>query len=296
MDKLSIRNYLVVAVAGMFCWLNANIVSAQTATDLNCSNCVGWFEFTPSVQGHLIAQVNSIDQNRSDVAALEARVVALEALVATLQAGIVPNLGTYLRIGTHNGQPAALFEAVNVMVVNGTGSTGGATNGVGNLIVGYDEFDGEPDDNKSGSHNLVVGDQHNYSSFGGLVAGRQNSVLAAGATVSGGQNNTASGHTSSVSGGARNTASGDWSSVSGGADDVASGIVASVSGGQNNTASGFVSSVSGGNSNAASGSWSSVSGGSANTAGGESSSVSGGGARVAAGVFDWVAGALLEER
>jgi hypothetical protein len=251
MDRLYIRNYFVVAVAGVFCWLNAGVVSAQTATNLNCSNCVGWFEFTPSVQGHLIAQVNSIDQNRSDVAALEARVVALEALVATLQAGIVPNLGTYLRIGTHNGQPAALFEAVNVMVVNGTGSTGGATNGVGNLIVGYDEFDGEPDDNKSGSHNLVVGDQHNYSSFGGLVAGRQNSVLAAGATVSGGQNNTASG---------------------------------------------FVSSVSGGNSNAASGSWSSVSGGSANTAGGESSSVSGGGARVAAGVFDWVAGALFEER
>ncbi len=33
MDSLYIRNYLVVAAAGMFCLLNANIVSAQTATD-----------------------------------------------------------------------------------------------------------------------------------------------------------------------------------------------------------------------------------------------------------------------
>ncbi len=35
------RNYFLVAVAGMFCWLNTSIVAAQTATDLNCSNCVG---------------------------------------------------------------------------------------------------------------------------------------------------------------------------------------------------------------------------------------------------------------
>ena len=295
MDRLY-RNYFVVAVAGMFCLLNASIVSAQTATDLNCSNCVGWFEFTPSVRGHLIAQVNSIDQNRSDVAALEARVVALEALVATLQAGIVPNLGTYLRIGTHNGQPAALFEAVNVMVVNGTGSTEGATNGLGNLMVGYDEFFGGPDDNKGGSHNLVVGRAHNYSSFGGFVAGFHNSVLAEYATVSGGSGNTAQGLRSSVSGGRDNAASESWSSVSGGRDNAASGIWSSVSGGVGNTAEGPFASVSGGHENTASGPRSSVSGGEANTASGQQSSVSGGSNRDALFLHDWVAGALFQEQ
>ena len=240
MDSLY-RNYMVVAVAGMFCLLNTSIVSAQTATDLNCVGCVGpgevapdtvgWFSFSPSARNFLTNQAN-------DVNALVARVEELEALVATLQAGIVPNLGTYLRIGTHNGRPAALFEAVNVMVVNGTGSTEGATNGVGNLIVGYDEFLGSPDDNKSGSHNLVVGPEHNYSSVGGFVAGRANNILGGSATVSGGFFNTASGGRSSVSGGSFNTASGLAPSVSGGRTGTASGLASSVSGGSGRTAPG----------------------------------------------------------
>ncbi len=266
MDRQYNCNFFVVAVAGMFCWLNTSIVSAQTATNLNCSNCVGWFEFTPSVRTHSIAQVNSIDQNRSDVAALEARVEALEALVATLEAGIVPNLGIYLRIDETNPQrPTAWFEAVNVMVVNGTGTTAGTTNGLGNLIVGYDEFDGEPDDNKSGSHNLVVGMGHNYSSFGGFVAGRDNTASGRFSSVSGGRSNTASGRFSSVSGGNGNTASGQHSSVSGGAGNTALGSASSVSGGQINTALGSASSVSGGFT------------------------------RAAPGQFDWRAGASFQE-
>ena len=41
MDSLNIRNYLLVVVAGMFCLLNASVVSAQTATNLKCNWCVG---------------------------------------------------------------------------------------------------------------------------------------------------------------------------------------------------------------------------------------------------------------
>ena len=41
MDRLYIRSYFVVAAVGMFCLLSASVVLAQTATDLNCSNCVG---------------------------------------------------------------------------------------------------------------------------------------------------------------------------------------------------------------------------------------------------------------
>lgn len=42
------------------------------------------------------------------------------------------------------------FSGVNVQVVSGSGSTDGAINGRGNLIVGHDEGPGS----KTGSHNL----------------------------------------------------------------------------------------------------------------------------------------------
>ena len=63
------------------------------------------------------------------------------------------------------------FSGVNVQVVNGTGTTDGPGNGLGNLVVGYQELreddeNDETDDRnlRSGSHNLVVGKANNYSS------------------------------------------------------------------------------------------------------------------------------------
>ena len=37
------------------------------------------------------------------------------------------------------GKPTVVFSTVNVQIVSGSGSTGGAVNGEGNLIVGYAE-------------------------------------------------------------------------------------------------------------------------------------------------------------
>jgi len=189
------------------------------------------------------------------------------------------------------------FTGCNVNIRSGSGSTDGAVNGLGNLIVGYNANTGAHD--RSGSHNVVVGDEHTYSSFGGLVAGSHNSITGRFASVTGGGFNTASGDHSSVSAGGFNSASGDNSSVSGGYSNSALGLDASVSGGANNTASGIQASVSGGQfntagdpeffplggvmasvsggvGNLANGSWSSVSGGANNTASGDRASVSGG--------------------
>ena len=60
---------------------------------------------------------------------------------------------------------------VNVHVRDGSGGTDGAVNGLGNLIVGYNEDSG---DTRSGSHNLVVGQGRGSSSrtdpgFGGRI-------------------------------------------------------------------------------------------------------------------------------
>lgn len=148
----------------------------------------------------------------------------------------------------------------NVHVRSGAGATDAPVNGKGNLIVGYN-VDANGNADRSGSHNLVVGDEHSYASFGGLVAGWGNRVLGAWATVSGGFDNRAVGDFSSVSGGKTNKASGLRSAVSGGARNVASGDYASVSGGYYNTALGYISSASGGRDNFVWGTRGSISGG-----------------------------------
>ena len=114
---------------------------------------------------------------------------------------------------------------------NGAGATA-STNGYGNLVIGYNE-DIDGPFARTGSHNLVVGPEHNWTSYGGLIAGYKITVRGAYSSVSGGVYNTANGDYSTVSGGYYNTASGGTSSVSGGYYNTASGDLSSVSGGEN---------------------------------------------------------------
>jgi hypothetical protein len=212
-----------------------------------------------------------------------------------------------------NGLPEVVITGANLRIVNGLGSTSctdeqnqsipNCPNGLGNLIVGYNEprgslelFDDFGPDNRTGSHNIVVGQFHNFSRFGGIVVGALNEISEEFASVSGGTLNIASGFASTVSGGFFNRASSLASTVSGGESNIASGNFSSVSGGETNRASGAFSSVSGGNGNTADGFISSVSGGLSNTAEGAFSSLSGGLNRTTAGDFDWVAGGLFQDQ
>ena len=181
-----------------------------------------------------------------------------------------------------------VFEGCNVHIRNGLGMTDskdgvlGMERGTGNLIIGYDE-DGAGVKDRTGSHNLVLGAEHTYSSFGGLVAGHNNSITGSNAAVVGGSFNRASGPKSSVNGGFDNEAGGDSSSVLGGAGNKATGSQATVSGGLNNEALSSQSSVLGGAGNqAAMGNYSSVSGGFQNVAAGQGASVTGG-----TGIMAW---------
>jgi hypothetical protein len=143
-----------------------------------------------------------------------------------------------------NGLPELVITGANLRIVNGLGRTAclegetfpGCPNGLGNLIVGYNEppEPGSGDAVRTGSHNIVVGQELNYSGFGGLVVGFSNTISGGFASVSGGFENIANGG-SSVSGGSFNTAAGG--SVSGGRGNTASGFNSSVSGGTGNTAS-----------------------------------------------------------
>ena len=134
------------------------------------------------------------------------------------------------------------FSGVNVQVVDGTGSTGiqsvrrrqetsgkrregvaQTMNGLGNLIIGYQEVrsdDGEDQtvdtNDRSGSHNLVVGAANNYNGTASQVVGYRNTISSFLSVVAGGELNTASGLWSVISGGASNTASEALSAVGGG--------------------------------------------------------------------------------
>jgi hypothetical protein len=223
----------------------------------------------------------------------------MKAMIVGMRYAYVDQQQTLLAGMSRTGNDI-FFDGVNVHVRSGSGATNGDTgsgpsvNGLGNIIVGYDEAR-TVDSNKTGSHNLVVGPQNNYSSYGGLVAGVRNWAFGPNTSVSGGFNNAAAGEFSSVSGGEANRAFQTSSSISGGFNNEARGEFSSVSGGVGNEANDVASSVSGGEGNTASGYISSVSGGEGNTASGDYSSVSGGNGRTASGNHDWVAGSLFQD-
>jgi hypothetical protein len=141
------------------------------------------------------------------------------------------------------GKPTIQFSGVNVQVVSGSGLTRGIINGEGNLVIGYDENAGKHQQN--GSHNLVLGEEQTFTSYGGILGGRDNTVSGPFSSTSGG-GATASGEASSVSGGVNNIASVRFASVSGGVSNNAIAEGASVSGGGFSTAEGRFSSIFGG--------------------------------------------------
>jgi hypothetical protein len=197
---------------------------------------------------------------QSNSGGLAERVAELEAQVEVLAAALQEAQETlqFVRVETEeiNGVtgPHWIIEGANVHVRSGSGRTSGgceprdtdypnceSLTGLGNLMVGYNEPKRPRDppgqfNIRTGSHNLVVGDFHSYSSFAGFVAGIGNDITAAHASVSGGTANRASGYASSISGGNINRASDFASSVSGGSRNEASGAVASVSGGEDREA------------------------------------------------------------
>lgn len=183
------------------------------------------------------------------VKALVLSVRDLEEYVEALQA--------YVEIDetTDPTRPTVRVVGANLQIVSGSGSTNGEINGLGNLIVGYDEENqngefGFCDDDqfgnqaacengggtwylslKSGSHNVVVGRGHSYASYGGVVVGNQNIISGAYSSVTGGRNNRTSGISANISGGLSNKSTGNNAAITGGEFNNANGAKSVVSGG-----------------------------------------------------------------
>lgn len=281
------------------------------------------------------ALTTRIDALENDVTQLQSDLALAYSQIAALQANSVLELDGLLTLDNSNDYVTVRLSGANLQVVNGTGMTN-SVNGLGNIIVGYNApgfyLETDPDgdiktcsdgqyltqteceanasiwanSHKTGSHNVIIGDHHNYSQYVGLVVGENNAIRApnssatAGrrnqvtrefasicggrdnyataffATITGGRENIASGSFSHVSGGERNTAANLSTSVTGGDHNLANGQLSTVTGGENNQATGYASSVSGGAGNIANDTDSSISGGSTNVANGHSSSILGG--------------------
>jgi hypothetical protein len=103
---------------------------------------------------------------RARVDTLAKQLTAVTAQLATVQTVLQP----FRRVGTD-----VFLEGVNLYVRNGTGRTD-SNNGLGNVFVGYNERTAS--NTQTGSHNLVVGRDHTFTSYGGIVAGsRSTSTL-----------------------------------------------------------------------------------------------------------------------
>jgi len=252
---------------------------------------------------------------------LQQRIAELEAMVASLQAELEANtvlkLDGYLALDTSDpSRPTARFAGINLQVVNGAGAESMEPNGLGNVIVGYDQPYSPRDENdyvcasgyfqtqeeceaqgfvwamqhKSGSHNVIVGPEHRYSWLNGLAVGRNNTINNFGASVVGGQGGFAMGQYAIVVGGGGNRATGTSSAVLGGWNNWATNRAAHVSGGVHNRAEGQASTVSGGTANSALADRSTVGGGHQNTTNAEFSTINGGYLNTASGRYSTVGG------
>lgn len=160
----------------------------------------------------LDAAVSDLDEG---ITSVESRVSALEVVVGQVESDVerigtdVTNLDTatrallaYLRVDPT--RDAVIIEGANLFIQSGAGSTDADPNGLGNLVVGYDEGDRLE---KTGSHNLVVGSGHRYVGVGGVVFGADNGVSGVSSSVLGGQDNLATADGAVVVGGSGNLAS-----------------------------------------------------------------------------------------
>ncbi len=214
------------------------------------------------------------------VSSLDGRVSTLESLAATpVEQELLTDLSAYVTVDT--AASTVRISGANLQVVNGTSNTQSA-NGLGNLILGYNEdvYGYETSGMREGSHSLVVGVNHAYTSYGSIVHGDNAYVTGAYAAALGVYGGSAEGARSVLLGGWGGYAAGEGSFVAGGQYNVAYGTGAAAVGGYSNAVYGGYASAVGGSFASVDGDWAtSVGGASSRAAGDYSVTVGGNGVR-----------------
>ena len=160
------------------------LVGAASASAANtytlCSTGSGKAVVAPGAGGKCSASQKPL------VLASSAALGSLQTELSSLKARLVSL--TSLLSGVSRSGHTLTFRGMNVHLESGSGSTAGAVNGLGNLIIGYNENPGT----QTGSNNLVVGNGQSFTSYGGIVTGQDNAISAPFASVTGGEFNLAS--------------------------------------------------------------------------------------------------------
>ena len=195
-----------------------NFESATTAraSEVN-SNFQVLADAVTSLENSVSAVQLQITILQAGLSETEEELVALQDSVSGIQSSSAMALNPYLSVEADeiNGLsgPHVILSGVNLHLQSGSGvtddgdddSTGFVPLGLGNLVVGYNEdeptFSPSSVNDRRGSHNLVMGSGHRFSSYGGLVGGLNNAISAPFASISGGRLNAAAHPYSSVSGG-----------------------------------------------------------------------------------------------
>jgi hypothetical protein len=283
------------------------------ALALACGNAAAQ---EPTLAG-LAAQVKALAEQLKLASAVATRQqLVLDALRVSNDA-LTSKLGCVLRF---SGPRDFIVDGCNLHVQNGVGQTG-TTNRYGNLIIGYNKNEVST---RTGSHNLIVGDLHEYTSYGGIVSGVENTLSGSNATILGGGQNhanftsavilaadrgqadgnvvliggqrnygSADAHFSAVIGGIENQVTGPSSVVLAGMLNIASGGSSLVCGGSENTAGGGNDVACGGSRNKSTGTGSVLVGGNQNAVSGANGVVTGGQhCDIGAVVDKWAAGLL----
>ena len=163
------------------------------------------------VSGSITALQSEVANLKTALATANGQLSALDGRLKTLETSggggsttnpALTELAKYVKVDPNpiNGLkgPHVVFHHANVHVQSGSGTTFEASGvtGLGNLIVGYNEGTGS----RTGSHNLVVGPSHTYTSTSGVVFGESNTVVARSAVILGGLQNRNEGPRSSILG------------------------------------------------------------------------------------------------
>ena len=145
---------------------------------------------------------------------------SLKSVVASLEDELAANQSPDC-MATESGSgdvDDVVFNGCNVHVRNGEDDTD-TVNGVGNLIIGYNA---EPDSSllgpdyngeRTGSHNVVVGDEHSWTGSSGIVSGFGGILWADDAAIIGSRRIKVSGVGSVAVGSQSGHVSGDYSTV-----------------------------------------------------------------------------------
>ena len=125
-----------------------------------------------------VGRINELEMKTKEIAILQADVAALKKTVGQL---------SRLLEGVTRKNNDIIFSKVNLHIVNGIGKTEGVPNGLGNLIIGYNELSarGGTPRATAGPITSVIGKNLTYTSYGGLVVGESNAISAPYAVVSG---------------------------------------------------------------------------------------------------------------